>query len=397
MNNTNNKQNPAPERSMKNHAILKTALTSLTLIAFSLSTNAQQFKTVWEGIGYAEMTREIGGKAVRMNLLRLDPFKVRLDVAHAKDTAVGVEETSSIARRHGAIAAVNAGFFRLDNSLFAGDAAGILQIDGELWSESYADRIALLISNRGQRTRASIAHVNATVKLDAGRSKGIAVEGINREIKENEMVVYTPVFSRTTLTGPGGVECLVRNGKIRGIHNRGSAVIPSDGFVISASGSRTEELRQLCKAGSSAVLRTDIAVTDKQEDGPATNGIPIEEAEDIVNGVPQLIRNGKPGITWEAEKTNKAFVENLHPRTAAAVLDDGGILLITVDGRSEESAGISLPDLAAMLLEFGAVQAINLDGGGSTTMYVDGRVVNKPSDKEGERRVSDALLVFPRH
>jgi exopolysaccharide biosynthesis protein len=120
------------------------------------------------------------------------------------------------------------------------------------------------------------------------------------------------------------------------------------------------------------------------------------KAEDIVGGVPQLIKNGKIEITWEQEKSSKAFVETKHPRTAVAKLKDGKFLMVTVDGRSEESAGINLSDLAAFLIEMGATDAMNLDGGGSTTMFLDGKIVNKPSDKEGERRVSDAILVFPR-
>ena len=67
--------------------------------------------------------------------------------------------------------------------------------------------------------------------------------------------------------------------------------------------------------------------------------------------------------------------------------------MITVDGRSESSGGISLYELAAYLLELEAVDAMNLDGGGSTTMFLDGKVVNHPSDKEGERKVGDAVLV----
>jgi exopolysaccharide biosynthesis protein len=116
-------------------------------------------------------------------------------------------------------------------------------------------------------------------------------------------------------------------------------------------------------------------------------------SEDITNGVPQLIKNGKIDITWEQEKSSKSFVETRHPRTAVAKLKDGKFLMITVDGRSESSGGIGLHDLAALLLEFGAVEAMNLDGGGSTTMFLDGKVVNHPSDKEGERKVSDAILV----
>jgi exopolysaccharide biosynthesis protein len=122
----------------------------------------------------------------------------------------------------------------------------------------------------------------------------------------------------------------------------------------------------------------------------------FSKAEDIVGGFPQLIKNDKIDITWEQEKSNKTFVETRHPRTAVAKLKDGKFLMITVDGRSEASGGISLPDLAAFLLELGATDAMNLDGGGSTTMFLDGKVVNRPSDKEGERAVSDAILVFPR-
>ncbi|MEO7659306.1 MAG: phosphodiester glycosidase family protein, partial [Pyrinomonadaceae bacterium] len=112
--------------------------------------------------------------------------------------------------------------------------------------------------------------------------------------------------------------------------------------------------------------------------------------------VPQLIRNGNIDITWELEKSSKSFVETRHPRTAVAKLKDGKFLMITIDGRSDQSAGIDLYDLSAYLLEIGAIDAINLDGGGSTTMYLNGKVVNTPSDKEGERKVSDAILVTPR-
>jgi exopolysaccharide biosynthesis protein len=121
------------------------------------------------------------------------------------------------------------------------------------------------------------------------------------------------------------------------------------------------------------------------------------KAEDITNGVPQLIKNGKIDITWEQEKTTKSFVETRHPRTAVAKLKDEKFLMITVDGRSESSGGISLYDLADYLLSLGAVDAMNLDGGGSTTMFLDGKVVNTPSDKEGERKVGDAIVVTLRN
>jgi exopolysaccharide biosynthesis protein len=100
---------------------------------------------------------------------------------------------------------------------------------------------------------------------------------------------------------------------------------------------------------------------------------------------------------FEAEGIAPRFVSDRHPRTAIARLKDGRVLLATVDGRQPGvSAGMSLPELADLILEFGAVEGINLDGGGSTTMVVNGKVVNIPSDQTGERPVSDAILVLPR-
>ncbi len=67
-----------------------------------------------------------------------------------------MEKTSSIAARHGAIAAINAGFFRLDKSIFAGDAAGALIIDKAILSESYANRTSLFIANEKTETKIDI-------------------------------------------------------------------------------------------------------------------------------------------------------------------------------------------------------------------------------------------------
>jgi exopolysaccharide biosynthesis protein len=117
----------------------------------------------------------------------------------------------------------------------------------------------------------------------------------------------------------------------------------------------------------------------------------------IVGGGPQLIKENRTAITFEAEGIAPGFVSDRHPRTAIARLTDGRVLLATVDGRRPGvSAGMSLTELAYLLLEFGASESINLDGGGSSTMVINGKVVNIPSDQAGERPVSDALLVMPR-
>ena len=110
-----------------------------------------------------------------------------------------------------------------------------------------------------------------------------------------------------------------------------------------------------------------------------------------------MIKEGRVAIPFEDEKIAAKFVSDRHPRTAIARLKDGRMLLTTVDGRQPGvSAGMSLPELADLLLEFGASEAINLDGGGSTTMVVNGKLVNNPSDQTGERPVSDGILILQR-
>lgn len=367
------------------------------------SISAQEFKTVQDGIEYLELTRGTKDAPIRINLLKLDLTKVRLDVVHAMDAAIGTEKTSSIATRHGAFAAINAGFFRLDTSIFAGDAAGVLKIDGKLLSESYANRVALYINNKANQTEVNIFHLTTWALLMAKTSNcGSFITGINRERKEEDFILYTPEFNRTTLTNSNGLEIVFNNRKVmQVIDGKGSNVIPPGGFVLSASG-KYRDWAKNCRVGTKIweVQFTDYDTQSStsrfsRADFPRLDA--FSNSEDIVGGVPQLIKNGKIEITWEQEKSNKAFAETKHPRTAVAKLKDGKFLMVTVDGRQpEHSVGMNLQELAEFLLEMGAVDAMNLDGGGSTTMFLDGKIVNRPSDKDGERRVSDAILVFPR-
>ena len=102
-----------------------------------------------------------------------------------------------------------------------------------------------------------------------------------------------------------------------------------------------------------------------------------------------------PGLDSAGAPT---FAPVRHPRTIVGIAARGRrLLLITIDGRQPGySAGTTNRESAAVALALGATEAINLDGGGSTTMVVKGEIVNHPSDATGPRKVSDALLVFAR-
>ena len=102
---------------------------------------------------------------------------------------------------------------------------------------------------------------------------------------------------------------------------------------------------------------------------------------------PPLIVNGKPTIT----KGDGGW--GIAPRTAIGQKETGEVLLLVIDGRTLESFGATLRDVQDILLQYGAVNAANLDGGSSATMYFNGKVINKPSDKLGERTVPTAFVV----
>jgi exopolysaccharide biosynthesis protein len=116
----------------------------------------------------------------------------------------------------------------------------------------------------------------------------------------------------------------------------------------------------------------------------------------VIGGWPRIVRDGivVAGDAPTIEGTISRNAEARHPRSAVGVSRDGAtLLLVTVDGRQEKSVGMTLVELAGLMRQLGAWQAMNFDGGGSTTMVVGGAVVNVPSDPAGEREVGNALLV----
>jgi exopolysaccharide biosynthesis protein len=377
--------------------------------------SGQDFKTLHSGVEYARVDHKIGSDPVKINLLRLDLARTRLDVHHAFDKAIGLETTSSIAKRKNAVAAINAGFFRLDRSEFAGDAAGVLMIDGELMSESTNTRIGISIQNLKRYSVVFFNRIAASLQLQIGKPGAIKtfdVSGINRSLGKNEVVVYSPSFGPATMTRETSYEVRLTKcsagrmigsfrddvcRKIEPVRNSSNMTIPADGFVVAVGSeyvSRSQDdlsaeiakLVQKAKSAGVVRIRKPILLDGGQ--------FSTDRNVDMTNGVPQLIKAGKIDITWEQEKASKSFAEMRHPRTAVAKLKDGRFLMMTVDGRQPGvSVGMNLRELAEYLLSLGAVDAMNLDGGGSTTMYVDGKVVNTPSDKEGERKVGDAIVV----
>jgi muramoyltetrapeptide carboxypeptidase len=322
------------------------------------------------------------------DVLEIDPSRFRMDVVHAADAALGVETTRSTARRLSAIAAVNGGYY-VTRGLTRGDSAGYLRVDGELLSETDRHRASVGLLRDGDRTTALFGRLRVAGRVRLGAEDVQVVDGINRQRGDDEAIVYTPAFHRTTLTDAGGVEVVIRGGRVSAVRRgAGSTAIPPDGWVLSLGpdlAARGDVERFLPGAEASWSALTTSEPVDAR----------WQRAEDVVSGGPWLLSGGRRVTDWSSEPFTRVFVEARHPRTALGVRADGTFLLVTVDGRQADwSVGMSLPELTDLLLDLGAVDAINLDGGGSTTMVVDGEVVNRPSDANGERENGDAVLVF---
>jgi hypothetical protein len=176
----------------------------------------------------------------------------------------------------------------------------------------------------------------------------------------------------------------VRDGRF---HTGGGLDIPLGGAVLSATGAPAiSALRAAARRG--AVLRVVARLAP---------GVGAPQLS--VGGWPRVVQGGRNvGIVADSlEGTFPRFSSARHPRSAIALSRDSTrLLLVVVDGRRPWSVGMSLGELGDVLLSLGAGDAMNLDGGGSSTLWIDGTVVNHPSDPTGERAVGNALFVRQR-
>lgn len=117
-------------------------------------------------------------------------------------------------------------------------------------------------------------------------------------------------------------------------------------------------------------------------------------AEDALGAGPGLVSDGEINVTTNEEVFFGTAIPYTHPRTAAGIAADGRLLLMLVDGRQRESRGVRLEELAALMVGVGAEEALNLDGGGSSSLVVNGELLNNPAGRGTEREVMTAVGVF---
>jgi hypothetical protein len=331
---------------------------------------------------------------VAVQILRLDPGKVDLRSALARDRVMQLETVPEIAARSGAIAAVNAGFFNVKN----GDPAGVLELRDELVSDSPLTRGAVgIVRAPGKPPSLIFDRVSASLSLSyavGGESFSQEIHGVDTTRVRGQLMLYTPRFGPDSDMADTGVEWQLAGSPLHVTDRRpnaGRTRIPEDGAVLSFGGTVLPTGLERLDAGQQVFVQAQFRTL------LGTKPEEWVQAQDVVSGAGLLIHRGKPLTDWSAEQLRAGFDTERHPRTMIGTTRGSAIWLVAVDGRNPSiSLGMTFAELTRLAQKLNLFYALNLDGGGSTTMVVRGRIVNHPSDAAGPRKVSDALIVTRR-
>jgi hypothetical protein len=216
--------------------------------------------------------------------------------------------------------------------------------------------------------------------------------GINEPPRPNRTTLYTRAWGPRTPAESGGAHAVLQpfsasapntslTSTVTGYLSGGNQPIPADGAVLVARGNQANFLATEGPVGGTITIL--LALTP-----------PWANVSEALGGGPIIVRDGKP-VFRSFEGFTSSQLAQRHPRSGVGQTADGRILLVAVDGRQPGySTGLTNFELALTMMRLGCVTASALDGGGSTTMAFDGKLLNRPSDPGGERSVAEALTLF---
>ena len=334
---------------------------------------------IMPGITYSCMSKFAGTGPLQIHILKIDlnNEKVNVKPCLAKGVIGNLERTSSIALRNNAIAAVNGSFFETRNKMHL--PVGFMIINGQVVNKSILQRTTIGIT-KDKKIIFGIPKIKGFA-MNLNNRKSVVIWGVNRPRKENEAVIYTREYGENTGTDQSGIELAVNSdGTIRKV-SLGNSYIPRDGFVLSLQGWPADFALKTKRTDKIGLV---YGVSEKWKD--------VEQA---ITGGPLLVKDGET-IHKESIVSENFNSKLLAPtsRTAIGVSKDNELIFVVADGKqsSGEATGATFDEMAGIMKEAGAVGAIGLDGGHTSTMYVNGKVVNDPLMKY-EGLVSNAMVV----
>lgn len=338
-------------------------------------------------ISYIHRTETISGLKQEINILEIDPGApgVKIMPVLSHDLIYGFEKLGEMATRKNAYAAVNGGFFHE-----YGLPSGMVVIDGEIISASTGKYPVFFISGG----KAGLKEIESKLSIWINRGSSAAgtepgtgtgtvilpVDKLNFPAGGKQIAVYTPVYGMTNRANEKNISATVENGVVTKVADYpGESRIPENGMLISFFDVRRYAGIELpVRAGDTVELMHQPEIsgdTQAYECGSwlVKDGVPVVKEKDA----------------WVGVLTNR------DPRTAVGVKWDGTVILFTVDGRQPGySAGFTGKELAEYLADYGAKDAAMLDGGASTEMLLEGKLVSRPSYKGEERQIGGGILVL---
>lgn len=335
-----------------------------------------QERALARGVVYRTEYSADGMSPLTVRSLLVDPAEpgVRLELACAHDPETRRPTRRPVSRlvaETGAVAGVNGGYFAA-----SGAATGLLLADLEWIAQPFANRTALAW---GPGAPPWIEAADWPLRLETAGGERYDVDAFNAPRGLNRLACYTERWGASTKqTGGFEVQC-EPDGRVRALGAADSKV-PLGGYVLSAHGQAAEWLKRVATPGARLGF---------------LNPYPTlwPGARWALGAGPRLLENGQVTLTDAAERFQPDIREGRAPRTAVGLLADGRWLIAVADGRSpRRSRGLTLRELASWLKDHGAVEALNLDGGGSSALAIGGTLVNEPSDGF-ERPVANALVI----
>jgi hypothetical protein len=301
----------------------------------------------------------------------------------------GREPVSQIVKEDDAIAGINGDFFP-----FTGDPLGLMVREGELLSAPYATKVdpearRAAIGWGDASSALGLSHMDLTVQAQG--EPAMPAEGFDEDGGPDRITVDTASVGLATAKAPNSYLVLTvpttpmtPNSDIDGVvesigTDLTSRPVQAGSMIILATGK---------EAGKLARIQTGqhVRVFSK------VSGFDFDAIKNVIGGGPVLIKDGQIFVDYAEERFKKEFAEGRHPRSVIGRTRSGDIWLVAIDGRSTMSAGASLLETATIMQRLGCVDAMNLDGGGSTTFNLFGLTINRPSDGI-ERAVANGVLV----
>ena len=300
---------------------------------------------------------------------------------YAEDSTRSRQTISELVKSTGAIGGINGDFFP-----YTGDPLGLMVRNGELLSAPYPKRSVFAWSKLGAMAG------TATLTLGArnGSLGTFPMSGLNQECGLNEIVVNTP-SAGWAIGKPNSVHVVLKGqgdwgpkgkwqGTVERIERTDRLAVPDGGVVLTGTGPKSDTLAAL-RMGDPIAIEV------------SANGFDWTKYDQAVGGGPTLVRNGQVAVDWEYQGFTPSFATRRHPRSAVGITRSGDIWFVAVDGRQKLSDGATLDEMGRIMKRFGCVDAVNLDGGGSTTINLFGVTLNRPSDGR-ENRVANGVLFF---